>query len=139
MLKLMLDENISPALDKPLWEMQVDTTSTRDRGMLMAGDHKVWKRAQSEDRSVVTINAGDFESLARQTPRHSGLVIIPSGQGRAGQLKLITSVIESVRAENAILPSLRGRVFKVAEDGQISIEMTPEPEPQTRPILRVVS
>ncbi|TPJ80942.1 DUF5615 family PIN-like protein [Mesorhizobium sp. B2-6-2] len=138
MLKLMLDENISPALNKPLWEMQVDTTSTRDRNMLKAGDHEVWKVAQDEDRSVVTINYGDFERLARLTPRHAGLVIIPSGRGRDGQLKLIQSVVESVRAENAVLPSFRGRVFKISEDGTISVEQTPDPQ-AARVALRVVS
>ncbi|MBZ9850006.1 DUF5615 family PIN-like protein [Mesorhizobium sp. CA14] len=138
MLKLMLDENISPALSKPLWEMQVDTTSTRDRGMLKAPDHEVWKVAQDEDRSVVTINRGDFERLARLTPRHAGLVLIPSGRGRDGQLEFIQSVVETARSENAILPSLRGRIFKIAEDGQIFIEQTQEPQP-AKVVLRVVS
>lgn len=137
MLKLMLDENISPALCGPFWEMNVDTTCTRDRALLEAGDHIVWDYAQREDRSVVTINYGDFERLARQTPGHAGLVIIPSGRGRDGQLKLISSVIESARAENAILPSLRGRVFRIAEDGQISCERTPEAT--HRVALKIVS
>jgi hypothetical protein len=137
MLKMMLDENISPALSGRLWEAGIDTATVRDRGLLEAGDHTIWKLGQDEDRSVVTINAGDFRRLARQTPGHAGLVLIPSGRGRDGQFELIKSVIDSARRENAILPSLRGRIFDVGEDGEIEIELT-NSEAQVRPKLKVV-
>lgn len=139
MLKLMLDENISPALSVPLWGSGVDTATVRDRGLLKAGDHTIWRVAQEEERSVVTINAGDFENLAKRTPRHGGLVIIPSGRGRNGQLKMITSVVETVRAENAILPSMKGRVFRIDEDGGISVQEPNEPvEDERLNLMRLV-
>jgi predicted nuclease of predicted toxin-antitoxin system len=121
MLRLMLDENISPALSTPLWERGIDTATARDRGLLEAGDHTIWNIAQSENRSVVTINAGDFKKLAHRTERHAGLVLLPSGRTRDGQLKLIVSVIETVQTENLILPSMRGRIFEVGEDEEIYI------------------
>jgi predicted nuclease of predicted toxin-antitoxin system len=137
-MKLMLDECISPALVRPLWDMNVDTTCTRDRAMLEATDQEVWRYAQREDRSVVTINAGHFERLARKTPRHAGLVIIPSGTSRDGQLKMITSVIESALVENVVLPSLRGRIYWVNENGAFSMESELAGDPATVSVLRVV-
>lgn len=122
MLKLMLDENISPALSKPLWEAGVDTITVRDRGLLSAPDHIIWRRAQDEGRSVVTINAGHFEAFARKEPGHGGLVIIPSGHGRLEQMRLIMSVIDSLRVENGLFVELRGRVFRIEADGHLRIE-----------------
>jgi len=122
MLKLLLDENISPALTGPLWERGVDTVALRDRGLLEVGDHTVWAIGQQEARSVVTINYGDFRRLAQRATGHAGLVIIPSGRTRDGQFNLIVSVIEFVRSENVESPSLAGRIFDVAEDGKITVD-----------------
>lgn len=139
MMKTLLDENISPALRDPLWERGIDTVTVRDRGLLGAGDHTVWKLAQTEDRSLVTINYGDFRRLARQTPGHAGLIIIPSGSPRDGQLRMIESVFMKAREKNVILPSLRSHIYEVLEDGSIKIEVSEEPAVVKGTILRVVS
>lgn len=138
MMKTLLDENIAPSLFLPLWEMGIDTATVRDRGLLGADDHIVWRLAQSEGRTTVTINAGDFRRLARQTPGHAGLIIIPSGSGRAGQLRMIESVVAKAREENAILPTFRSRIYEVLQDGSITIEISEEPSSRTT-TLRVVN
>ena len=94
MLKLLLDENISPSLIRALWDRGVDTIALRDRGLLNVADHIVWRLAQEEDRAVVTINYGDFRRLASRSGRHAGLVIVPSGRTRDGQLRMVANVIE---------------------------------------------
>lgn len=137
MLKLLLDENISPHLSGPLWERGVDTIALRDRGLLQVGDHTVWSLGQKEGRSVVTINSGDFRRLARQTDRHAGLVIIPSGRTRDGQLDLIVSVIDAAREESAIIPSLRSRIVEVDEEGQIHVERNSQGETVSFPNLHI--
>lgn len=139
MMKTLLDENISPALLGPLWDREIDTATVRDRGLLGADDHIIWRLAQGESRTVVTINAGDFRRLARQTPGHAGLIIIPSGSGRDGQLRMIESVIAKAREENAILPTFRSRIYEVLEDGSIAIEISEGDPPSRTSTLRVVN
>jgi len=121
MLKLMLDENISPSLTRRLWGVGYDTAAVRDRGMLRAADHVVWRACQEEGRAAVTINAGDFRRLAMQG-EHAGLVIIPSGQGRDGQFQFVTNALDAVLAKNVILPSIKNTVVEVELSGAIKIE-----------------
>ena len=58
---LLLDENTSPRIVRALWERQVDAVHIRDRGLLGASDHELWKFAKQEARTIVTINGKDFD------------------------------------------------------------------------------
>jgi predicted nuclease of predicted toxin-antitoxin system len=122
MLKLLLDENISPSLIRALWDRGVDTIALRDRGLLNVADHIVWRLAQEEGRAVVTINYGDFRRLASRSGRHAGLVIIPSGRTRDGQLRMVANVIEVVRGQSEAWTGFGGRIFEISDDGQVRIE-----------------
>lgn len=101
-MRLMLDENISPSLVKPLWDLGIDTTAVHHRDLLAASDFTVWTRAQAEERALVTINESDFEKLAAKTDDHHGLVTIPSGGSRADQLSYITFAATWARKRNAV-------------------------------------
>jgi len=54
---LLLDENTSPRIIPALWKHEVDAVHVRDRNLLRAADHELWKFAMDEARTIVTINA----------------------------------------------------------------------------------
>ena len=87
-MRMMLDENISPSLVDRLWGLGIDTTAVHHRALLSASDHTVWAKAQSEERTLVTINESDFEKLARRTKDHHGLIAIPGGGARDTQVRI---------------------------------------------------
>lgn len=55
-----------------LWQQDVDAVLVRDRGLLGAPDHELWKLAVAETRTIVTINAKDFRKLAQRSQAHPG-------------------------------------------------------------------
>jgi predicted nuclease of predicted toxin-antitoxin system len=57
-VKLLLDENLSPAAAAPLAADGIDACHVRDRGILGASDHDVLERAYEEDRVLVTLAFG---------------------------------------------------------------------------------
>ena len=64
-VKLLLDENLSPAAAVALIADGVDAYHLRDRGILGATDQELLERAYQEDRVLVTSNVDDFAKLAR--------------------------------------------------------------------------
>lgn len=50
---LLLDENISPNIVEELWRNGVDALHIRDRNLLEAADHEIWRLANQENRAVV--------------------------------------------------------------------------------------
>lgn len=64
-VRLILDENISPAAAVVLATGGVDAWHVRDRGLEGTSDGALLDRAYQEDRILVTLNVGDFEKLVR--------------------------------------------------------------------------
>lgn len=75
-VKLLLNENLSPAVAVALCRAGVDATHVRDRGLTGATDPEVLTRAYEEDRILVTANVADFDALARATDLHAGIVFV---------------------------------------------------------------
>lgn len=63
LVKLLLDENISPAAAVTLASEGIDAWHVRDRGLEGTTDPELLDRAYQEDRILVTLNVGDFEKL----------------------------------------------------------------------------
>jgi len=63
MIRLLLDENISPALVRLLAYLGVYSQSVPHVGLAGRTDHVVWQYALDHDFAVVTMNARDFISL----------------------------------------------------------------------------
>ena len=53
---LLLDENPSPRIVRTLWQHDVDAVHVRDRGLLGAPDHELWKLAVAETRTIIDSN-----------------------------------------------------------------------------------
>ena len=64
-MRLLLDENISPALVRLWADIDVYSQSVPHVGLAGRPDHVVWQYALDHDFAVVTINARDFITASR--------------------------------------------------------------------------
>ena len=84
-MRLLLDENISPALVRLLANIDVYSQSVPHIGLAGRADHVVWQYALDHDFAVVTTNARDFIELL-DVPVHPGLIVLrESGLSRQEQ------------------------------------------------------
>jgi predicted nuclease of predicted toxin-antitoxin system len=118
-VKLLLDENISPAAAVALAADGVDAWHVRDRGLEGTTDHELLDRAYQEDRILVTLNVGDFEKLVRERELHAGVVLIErAGLLRDEQIELMRSVAAALAEHGDLI----NQVLRVAEDGAMTFE-----------------
>lgn len=93
MIRLLLDENISPALVRPLADLGVYSQSVPHVGLAGRADHAIWRYALDHDFAVVTTNARDFIELL-DGPVHPGLIVLrESGLSRQEQWARVIPVI----------------------------------------------
>jgi len=122
LVKLLLDENISPAVAPALAVDGADAWHVRDRGLEGATDHELLDRAYAEDRILVTLNVGDFEKLVRERELHAGVVLIErSGLRRDEQIALMKKVAAALAEHGALI----NEVLRVADDETMSFESLP--------------
>jgi predicted nuclease of predicted toxin-antitoxin system len=103
---------------RKLWERQVDAVHIRDRGLLGAADHELWKFARQEARTIVTINGKDFRKLAKDSEEHPGIVVIPSGGSPDAQLEFIMSAVMWVTSTNSS-DGFSNRYLEIGNNGEI--------------------
>jgi len=126
MIRLLLDENMSPALVRLLADLGVYSQSVPHVGLAGRADHAVWQYALDHDFAVVTTNARDFISLL-DAPVHPGLIVLrESGLSRQEQWERLVPVIEHVkksRDEDFLL----NKLIEITGVGQFRITEIPEP------------
>jgi predicted nuclease of predicted toxin-antitoxin system len=121
-VKLLLDENITPAAAVALVADGIDAYHVRDRGLEGASDVELLDRAYEEDRILVTLNVGDFEDLLRRRELHAGVVLIErAGLLRNEQIDLVMQIVAALREHGALI----NEILRVAEDGTLSFESAP--------------
>jgi predicted nuclease of predicted toxin-antitoxin system len=99
-VKLLLDENLSPAVAVKLRQSGLDVVHIRDRGLIGATDPEVLDAAYREDRILVTANVADFEKLARARDLHAGIVFIEDGDLlRDEQQEVIRRAVAAIELE----------------------------------------
>jgi predicted nuclease of predicted toxin-antitoxin system len=97
LIRLLLDENFSPALVRWLAEINVYSQSVPHVGLAGRADHATWQYAFDHDFAVVTTNAQDFIALL-DVPVHPGLIVLrESGLSRQEQWELVRPVVEQVK------------------------------------------
>jgi predicted nuclease of predicted toxin-antitoxin system len=95
-IRLLLDEHISPALVRRLADMGVYAQSVPHVGLSGRLDKEIWKYALDHDFAVVTTNARDFIPLLN-VQLHPGLIVLrESGLTRDEQWERIQPVIKYV-------------------------------------------
>jgi predicted nuclease of predicted toxin-antitoxin system len=118
-VKLLLDENISPAAAIALHADGVDAWHVRDRGLEGATDEELLDRGYDEDRILVTLNVGDFENLVLARELHAGVVLIErTGLLREEQIALVRSIAAAIDAHGPLI----NEVLRVAADGAMTFE-----------------
>jgi len=125
-VKLLLDENLSPRAAVDLREDGHNVVHLRERGRLGIADPEVLELAFAEDRVLVTANVADFRKLAAARDLHAGIVLLlDGGLRRDEQLEVLRRVIGALEAGDDLV----NRLLTVALDGGFSIEELP---PSTR-------
>ena len=125
MIRLLLDENVSPALVGRLADMGVYAQSVPHVGLSGRLDHELWKYALEHDFAVVTTNARDFIPLL-DVEVHPGLIVLrESGLTRDEQWERIKSVIKHVKSSED-RDFLLNKLIEVAGVGRFEIREIPK-------------
>ncbi len=97
MIRLLLDEHISPALVHRLADMGIYAVSVPHVGLAGRSDHDIWIYALDHDFAVVTTNARDFIPLL-DVELHPGLIVLrESGLPREEQWARLEPIIQRIK------------------------------------------
>ncbi len=125
-MRLLLDENISPALVRLLADIEVYSQSVPHVGLVGRPDHVVWQYALDHDFAVVTTNARDFIELL-DAPVHPGLIVLrESGLSRHEQWERLRPVVEQVK-KSGDEDFLLNKLIEIRGVGQFKVREIPEP------------
>lgn len=126
-IKLLIDENLSPAVATNLRAEGFDVVHARDRGLLAASDEQVFAKALAEDRVVVTSNVADFVALAQSADLHGGAVLVEDGALlRDEQEQVIRHALTALAGEYSAGRDMLNRVLRVDLAGNTAFEDVPK-------------
>jgi predicted nuclease of predicted toxin-antitoxin system len=126
MMRLLLDENISPALVRLLAQVDVYSQSVPHVGLAGRPDHVIWQYALDHDFAVVTTNARDFIALL-DVPVHPGLIVLRrSGLSREEQWEWLKPILEFVK-KSSDEDFLLNKLIEINGVGEFKIRVIPEP------------
>ncbi|HXW92463.1 MAG TPA: DUF5615 family PIN-like protein [Terriglobales bacterium] len=124
-MRLLLDENLSPALVRLLADIDVYSLSVPHVGLAGRADHVVWQYALDHGFAVVTTNAQDFIALL-DVPVHPGLIVFrESGLSRQEQWERLRPDVEHVKKSGEDF--LLNKLIEIARVGEFKIRQIPEP------------
>lgn len=75
-MKFLLDENLSPRLVQRLADLDLFALHVVHIGRAGLSDPELFRYAYENDLIVVTINAGDFLTLAASCDLHPGIIVL---------------------------------------------------------------
>ena len=84
-MKLLIDENLSPRLARWACESGVPAEAVVHVGLAGATHAAVFATAFSQDQVVVTVNVGDFITLAAGVDLHPGVIALREAELNAAQ------------------------------------------------------
>ena len=95
MIRLLIDEQLSPTLARQLARRQIFAQHVAHIGLAGVSDPELWSYAFAHDLIVVTMNARDFLQLAEDAELHAGLIVLrESGLSREEQWDRLASVMD---------------------------------------------
>jgi len=123
-LKLLIDENLSPRLARWACESGVTAEAVVHVGLAGATDGAVFARAFSQNQVVVTVNVGDFITLAAGVDLHPGVIVLREAELSAAlQWDRLKTALAF--AEQACNGDLINRVLEVQEGGTCLLHAIP--------------
>ena len=125
MIRLLLDEHISPSLVGKLGDKGAFAVAAAHVGLSGEPDEQIWKYALENDFVVVTSNARDFIRLLN-VDVHPGLIVLrESGLTRDEQWDRIRPVIEHV-LESSDDNFLVNKLVEISDVDEWEIREIPE-------------
>ena len=126
MIRLLIDEHLSPRLALRLSERGIPAQHVAHVGLAGATDPEVWRYAFAHDFAVVTMNARDFLRLAADVPLHPGLIVLrESGLTRDEQWARLAPIVDHLLAADEHLVN---RVIEVWGIDQFEVrDLPPDP------------
>lgn len=126
MMRLLLDENVSPALVRLLADIGVYSQSVPHVGLAGRPDHVILQYALDHDFAVVTTNARDFIELL-DAPVHPGLIVLrEGGLSRQEQWERLRPVVEHVK-NSGDEDFLLNKLIEITGVRQFTVREIPEP------------
>ena len=125
MIRLLLDEHISPSMVKRFGEEGVYAQSVPHIGLSGRPDHDIWQHAFDNDVTVVTTNARDFIKLLK-VEVHPGLIVLrESGLTREEQWSRLAPVIEHIKASGNDF--MLNKLIEIFGPGKWEVHVIPKP------------
>ncbi|MBM5785255.1 MAG: hypothetical protein FJ076_10605 [Cyanobacteria bacterium K_DeepCast_35m_m1_288] len=113
-MKLLIDENLSPRLARWACESGVPAEAVVQVGLSGTTDAALFATAFSQDQVVVTVNVGDFITLAAGVDLHPGVIALREAELSAAlQWERLNTAL--VFAEKTCDGDLINRVLEVKE------------------------
>ena len=122
-MKILIDENLSPALVRQLAEVGAAAVHVAHCGLSGASDPVVWRYAFKHDQVVVTSNVEDFLQLAGDVDLHPGVIVLRAGHlSREEQWAWLLPVVRRFSGPRA---DLVNRVVVVSGPGRFQVRAIP--------------
>ena len=125
MIRILLDEHVSPSLVGKLGDKSVFAVAAAHVGLSGKRDEQIWNYALENDSVVVTSNARDFMRLLN-VEVHPGLIILrESGLTRDEQWDRIRPVIDHI-LESGDDNCLVNKLVEISGPGEWEIREIPK-------------
>lgn len=123
-MQLLIDENLSPRLARWACEHGYPAEAAVHVGLAGAPDSSVFAQAFSRDQVVVTVNVGDFMTLAAGIVVHPGVIALREAELKA-QVQWLRLQAALAFAEQHCGGDLLNRVLEVQGEGLFALHMIP--------------
>lgn len=123
-MQLLIDENLSPRLARWACKQGHTAEAAVHVGLSGASDSRVFAQAFSRDQVVVTVNVGDFMTLAAGIEVHPGVIALREAELKAQDQWLRLQAALSY-AEQHCGGDLLNRVLEVQGDGLFVLHTIP--------------
>jgi predicted nuclease of predicted toxin-antitoxin system len=127
-LNLLIDENLSPLLVRWANELGIAASAVIYVGLQGKPDLDIWRYAYENDQIVVTVNVGDFISLAKGVELHPGVIAFrEAGLDRKTQWARLREALAYVQLHCA--GELVNKILEVRGSGDFLLHTVPaEPD-----------
>lgn len=122
MIRLLIDECLSPRLISVAYAHGIEATHINHLGLASAKDHVLMPVIVGGDYTFVTNNRADFVRLYRHVDVHAGLLIVVPAVSKNGQERLLGLALDAIAARNF---DTVNQLCEVHGDGRVEFSAWP--------------